>query len=48
MIRIDEDSYCLGARSTVGEMIGGFFHMAAVPKHYLEGYTFINAIIPGI
>lgn len=44
---MDNESYAPKAGEDVSCVMGGFAHMAAVPKEYMVGYTFGNAIYPG-
>lgn len=43
---MDDESYSPGQYDMVSEVMGGFFHMAAIPKDYLEGMTFENVVYP--
>lgn len=42
---MDNESH-VNQDEVAGDMMDGFFHMAAIPKEYLEGYEFLEAVYP--
>lgn len=43
---MDDKSYSPGETDVVPDVMGGFFHMAAISKEYLEGKQFKNVVYP--
>lgn len=48
MFQMDDESYSPGLYDTTTDVMGGFFHMAAIPKEYLGDATFRNVVYPGL
>lgn len=44
--QMDEESYSPSGEEMVTEVMGGFFHMAAIPKEYLDGKQLENVVYP--
>ena len=43
---MDDESYSPGVYDVTEDVMGGFFHLAAIPKENLENMTFENAVFP--
>ena len=44
--KMDDESYSPGLEDVVTDVMGGFCHMAAIPKDMIAGITFTNVIYP--